>query len=838
MAARRGKTGEGQDGAPDLYDTKYYINRELSWLEFNRRCLEEAEDTTNPLLERVKFLAICYGNLDEFYMIRVPGIISKNPIPGPDYASVNYNFLMQQVTAKVGGLVDEYASCWNGLKEALAGAGIMVNRVDDLTPDQQAWIAEFYKLRVHPLLTPLALDVSHPFPFISNNSLNIAVRMYDKNRDILYARVKVPIGTLPRFVRIPSPKGEQYVLLEDILEKHISSLFPGLDVEGAYTFRVTRNADVKVTIDEACDFMTAVEESLEDRDIGFPVRMTVESTMPTDMVKLFSRNLKISDLQVHRTDAIGLGDLWELVGLDHPKLKEKPFEPYMPPELAEGMDMFEAIKERDWILYHPYEAFSAIVRFVNESAEDPYVQSIKICLYRIGKDPSLIKALMRAKENGKTVSVLMELRAKFDESNNIQWAREMEKIGVHVVYGPVNLKVHSKLLQVVRLEGDKLVRYTHMSSGNYNTSSAKQYADISFLTSNPELGEDVGELFNALTGYFGPRMYHHLLVAPLTLKDSLLKKIEREIEVCGRTGSGYIAMKANGLIDSDIIATLYKASMAGVKIDLNIRGLCCLRPGIPGISENIRVISIVDRFLEHSRIYYFENGGEPEMYMGSSDMMPRNLLARVEILFPVLDKKMLELIRDDILHISLSDNVKARELQPDGTYRFVQRAVGEKKIRSQKWFIDHRGCWHGAQERLRDHRIHRRRNQLHPPARGQVLSRDLGHADLPGQGIGPSGEEPLLFRQDRRRIRQEERAGDRPLRGDLEEPGGFPCPRLRHLRRSRGREQRRSAARSVGQRGAPDHPRDRGGQADIAGSLRGFRARRPHHRDGYRRRKH
>ena len=467
---------------------------------------------------------------------------------------------------------------------------------------------------------------------------------------------------------------------------------------GAYTFRVTRNADVKVTIDEACDFMAAVEESLEDRDIGFPVRMAVERSMPTDMVRLFARNLKITDLQVHRTDIIGLGDLWELVGLDRPKLKEKPFEPYMPPELAEGMDMFQAIRDRDWILYHPYESFSAIVRLVNESAEDPYVQSIKICLYRIGKDPSLIKALMRAKENGKTVSVLMELRAKFDESNNILWAREMEKIGVHVVYGPVNLKVHSKLLQIVRLEGDRLVRYTHMSSGNYNTSSAKQYGDISFLTSNPEIGEDVGELFNALTGYFGPRMYTHLLVAPLTLKSSLIQKIEREIDVCKATGSGYIAFKANGLIDSDIIAALYKASIAGVRIDFNIRGLCCLRPGIPGVSENIRVTSIVDRFLEHSRIYYFENGGNPEMYMGSSDMMPRNLLARVEVLFPVLDREMLVRIRDDILRIHLADNVKARILQPDGTYRMVERAPGEKKLRSQKWFIDHRGCWHGPGE--------------------------------------------------------------------------------------------------------------------------------------------
>ena len=425
--------------------------------------------------------------------------------------------------------------------------------------------------------------------------------------------------------------------------------------------------------------------------------MVAEGSMPTEMVKLFSRNLKLTGVQVHRTDAIMLVDLWQLVGLDFPKLKDKPFEPYTPPELAEGMDIYEAIKSRDWILYHPYESFSTIVRFISTSADDPYVQSIKICLYRIGKDPSIIKALMRARENGKTVSVLMELRAKFDESNNILWARELEKMGVHVVYGPVDLKVHSKLLQVVRLEGNRLVRYTHMSSGNYNTSTAKQYGDISFLTANPEIGEDVGELFNALTGFFGPRMYNHLLVAPLTLKSSLIQKIEREIDIHKVTGNGYIAMKANGLIDSDIIASLYKASIAGVRIDLNIRGLCCLRPGIPGVSENIRVTSIVDRFLEHARIYYFENGGKPEMYMGSSDMMPRNLLARVEVLFPVLDKEMMVNIRDSILRVHLSDNVKARVLQPDGTYVLAERDPDEKKLRSQKWLIEHRGVWHGTE---------------------------------------------------------------------------------------------------------------------------------------------
>ena len=683
-------TEEVTTQAPDLYDERYYINRELSWLEFNRRCLAEAMDESNPLLERVKFLAICYGNMDEFFMIRVPGIMAKGHSPGADDLNVNYDVLMEQISTTVQQFVQQYGICWNELKRCLAEKGIHVNKVQELNPDQQAWVAAFYKERVHPLLTPLALDVSHPFPFISNNSLNIAVRMYDKKHEQLYARVKVPVGPLPRFVQVPSSSGLVFVMLEDIIETHISALFPGLEVDGAYTFRVTRNADVKVTIDEACDFMTAVEESLEDRDVGFPVRMAAEGTMPTEMIRLFAKNLNLSGVQVHRTDAIMLVDLWQLVGLDFPKLKDKPFEQYTPPELAEGMDIFEAIRQKDWILFHPYESFSTIVRFMQTAADDAQVQSIKICLYRIGKDPSIIKALMRARENGKTVSVLMELRAKFDESNNIRWSRELEKIGVHVVYGPVDLKVHSKLLQVVRLEG-------HMSSGNYNTSTAKQYGDISFLTANPEIGEDVGELFNALTGYFGPRMYNHLLVAPLTLKSTLIQKIEREIEVHKATGKGYIAMKANGLIDSDIIASLYKASIAGVRVDLNIRGLCCLRPGISGVSENIRVTSIVDRFLEHSRIYYFENGGHPEMYMGSSDMMPRNLLARVEVLFPVLDKEMMVNIREHILKIHLADNVKARELLPDGTYRLVERAEGEKKLRSQKWFIDHRGIWHGSQ---------------------------------------------------------------------------------------------------------------------------------------------
>ena len=685
----------------DLYDRSLYINREISWLGFNKRCLEEAMDDTNPVLERVKFLAICYGNMDEFFMIRMPGLLGAEVDRlvniGPD-AYDDEGELISVLNDKVRELIDGYEDCWAHLEEPLAANGISILSVSALDPKQKMWVDDYYQERLHPLLTPLALDISHPFPFISNNSLNVAVKLRREDGEVLYARVKVPVGILPRFVKVPSEgQMKQFVLLENILKDNIGALFPGLEVLGCYKFRITRNADVKVTIDEAVDLMSAVEIALDSRDAGFPVRMVVEDSMPSDLVSVFAKNLKLRDQQVTRASDKGmmLTDLWEIYGINMPSLKYKSFVPAVPQEISESVSMFDVIRQKDWILFHPYETFDTVIRFLRESADDPNVQSIKICLYRLGKNSEIIRQLMRAKEKGKAVSVLMELRAKFDEVNNIALARELEKIGVHVVYGPVNLKVHSKLLQVVRLEKDHLVRYTHMSSGNYNANTAKQYADISFLTANQDIGEDVGELFNALTGYFGPRKYKHLLVAPLTLKSTLIEMIRNEAEVKKAGGKAYIAMKANGLIDSDIIVELYKASMAGVKIDLNIRGLCCLRPGIKGISDNITVTSIVDRFLEYERIYYFHNDGDPKMYMGSSDMMPRNLLARVEILFPVLDKEMMVRIRDDILNITLNDNVKARELKSDGTYVLRKRAGGEKKLRSQEWFLENKGVWHG-----------------------------------------------------------------------------------------------------------------------------------------------
>ncbi|MDR0309189.1 MAG: polyphosphate kinase 1, partial [Candidatus Methanoplasma sp.] len=607
----------------DLYDHSLYINRELSWLEFNRRCLAEAGDPKVPLLERVKFLAIAYGNMDEFFMIRVPGLLQKEESKsliaiGPDVYR-DTKALMEEINASVDNLVDGYEECWSGLRKELNGCGIRIHDIESLSDDQKQWVEEYYRERVHPLLTPLALDISHPFPFISSNSLNIAVKISVKSGHV-YARVKVPVGILPRFVRIPSgPPGMDFVQLEDIVKSNIHELFHGMKVTEAYIFRVTRNADIEATIDEACDLMSAVETSLDSRDIGFPVRMLVEEGMPNEMISLFGKNLKLRDNQIHTASLGGmlLTDLWQIASLDMPELKEKGFVPYIPPEFGDGMNIFDTIKKKDWVLFHPYESFDIIVRFLNEAADDPNVQSIKICLYRTGKDRSIINALGRAREKGKTVSVLMELRAKFDETNNIYLAKELEKIGVHMVYGPVEMKVHSKMLQVVRLEKDKLIRYTHLSSGNYNISTAKQYCDISFLTTDKSIGEDVGELFNALTGVFGPREYEHILVAPMTLKKALIAKIKREADNHREGKKAHVIMKANGLVDSDVIAELYKASMAGVKIDLNIRGLCCLRPGIKGVSENITVTSIVDIFLEHSRIYYFENGGSPEMYMGS-----------------------------------------------------------------------------------------------------------------------------------------------------------------------------------------------------------------------------
>ncbi len=675
----------------DLSDKKYYINRELSWLEFNQRCLDEANNQDNPLLERVKFLAICYNNLNEFLMIRMPGLISSTPSlaqTAPDY--ISNDKIIGLVSERMNKLYSDYEVCWKNLRKALAKKKIHIRKIDELTKEQKESVKKYYKERVHMLLTPLALDISHPFPFISNNSLNVAFRLKGETNGVVYARVKVP-DSLERFVRVPGKKTD-FVLIEDVIMDSADRLFPGMSILGSYSFCIIRNADVKVSIDEACDLMSAVEESIGERDMGYPVAMIVNSEMPKNMRAKFLRNLNLTDEQVITTkDALSLSDLWQLYSLDRPALKEKPLIQSVPFDLQEDGDMFEWIRKKDRILFHPYESFGNIVRFMNQSATDPAVRSIKICLYRLGSDPSIFNALKAARMNGKSVSVLMELRAKFDEDRNIRWAKELEAIGVHVVYGPVNLKVHSKLLQVVRLEGDQYITYTHMSSGNYNVTTAKQYSDISFLTVNKDIGEDVSELFNALTGYYGQRRYKHLLVAPITLKKALIKKIDNEIKMHESHGNGHIIMKANGLVDQDIIAELYKASNAGVKVDLNIRGLCCLRPGIPDVSKNIRVISIVDRFLEHSRIYYFNNNNDPEMLMGSSDMMPRNLLARIEVLFPVLDKELMRSIKENILDIHFADNVKAKELKDDGTYVPVKK--DGKLLRSQQWFIDHNGCW-------------------------------------------------------------------------------------------------------------------------------------------------
>jgi len=670
----------------DLYSKDLYINRELSWLRFNHRLLEETKDRSNPLLGRAKFLAICYSNMDEFFMVRISSLIlqmdAANIPEMPDY--IGANPLMEWILKDVSMLMKTYKREWDRLKKELAANNIQIKEFGELTEPQKEWLSEFFTKKIRFHLTRLALDVSKPFPFVPNNSMNLIVRMKGS-----YEIVNVPLGRLPRFIEIPSDNAREFIMLEDVIKSFVQLMYPQ-KVLGAYMFRITKNAEVKVRMDVA-DPYSEVELAMGARDRGFPVMVMTESHMPHKIIDMLAKEMRFGSRQIYRfMGEVPLSDLWEIAHLDVPELQEKPFIPSIPSDLSEEHDLFKAIRKKDRLLFHPYEPFSTTIRLMEESANDPAVISINIALYRIGKDPSVVNALKTARKNGKSVLVMMELRAKFDEYRNMKWARELTAAGVRVIYGPPDIKVHSKILQVTRIENGEIVRYTHMSSGNYNTSTAKQYGDLAVLTARKELGEDVARLFDSLDSGFGLQYYRYLLVSPTSIKKEILKRIERETEHQKNGKKGYIAIKANGIIDFDVIAAMYRASMAGVKIDLNIRGPCCLRPGVKGVSDNIRVISIVDRFLEHSRIFYFENGGDPEMFMGSSDLMPRNLSLRVEILFPVLDKDMLISIKNNILDIHLSDTVKARELRSDGRYVKIK---SNSKFRSQEWFIENKGKW-------------------------------------------------------------------------------------------------------------------------------------------------
>jgi len=686
-----------------LGDPALYINRELSWCEFNRRVLEEARDPRRPLLERVKFLAIFAGNLDEFFMIRVSGLrrqiaagrTDADPEGAPrETVEAIRQILLEQLAA--------CSACWyRELLPALAEAGIRVLHYNELSAACMTQLREYFEREIFPVLTPLAFDPAHPFPHISNLSLNLAVVVEDPRYGERFARLKVP-DTLPRFLPVTDSDGRQlFVWLEDVVAANLDLLFPGMRVQAAFPFRITRDADVEIEEDEAADLLETVEEFVEMRDFGSEVRLEVDQAMPERIRDILVSNLSLAPYLVYTLDLpVGMANLMELMKLDRPDLKDRPFVPALPPAFTIEDSLFSVIARRDVLLYHPYDSFAPVVDFIREAARDPRVLAIKQTLYRVGANSPVVDALLEARHHDKQVAVLVELKARFDEENNIAWARALEQAGVHVVYGLLGLKTHCKLCLVVRRERDGIVRYVHLGTGNYNPITARVYADLGYFTADPAIGADATDLFNALTGYSRKEHYRKLLVAPRTMRQQLIARIEREIARQRKHGDGYLAFKMNALVDRDCIKALYRASRAGVKVDLQVRGICCLRPGVPGVSDNITVTSVVGRFLEHSRIYYFRNGGEAcpdgageEVLLGSADLMPRNLDGRVEVLFPVTDPALRESVIRDILAVHLRDSAQSRRLRPDGVYERLAPPPGEPPLDSQLWMVEHRGGW-------------------------------------------------------------------------------------------------------------------------------------------------
>ncbi len=695
---------------PILDDPTLYINRELSWIRFNRHVLDEARDESHPLLERVKFLAIFANNLDEFFMVRVSGLqrqsaqgVLKAPPDGMT-ASEQLDAIQQRLRPEL----ELQYNCWHtDILPKLADAGIFIHSFQNLNDDQKAALRRLYVDEIFPVLIPLAFDSAHPFPFISNLSLNLAIIVRDINKKELFARLKVPTNLFPRLVRIPEPDGiahtddkcVHFVYLEEIIAAHLNLLFPGLEIVASFPFRITRDADFDIEVDEASDLLTTVEEVMEARARGNPVRIEVDCSMHDNICHMFEKKLGVSSSMLYRVGhPVGMADLMQLLSLERPDLKDIPFLPSTPVELSDEKDIFSAIRKRDILIYHPYDSFTPVINFIRQAAHDPDVLAIKITLYRVGSKSPIVKALLEARENGKDVAALIELKARFDEENNIGWARALEHEGVHVVYGVVGLKVHAKLCMVIRREKDGIRRYMHLGTGNYNATTSHIYTDFGMFTCDQDIGQDVANLFNFLTGYARITSYKKLLVAPVTLRDEILRRIDREILRHQAFGDGHLAFKMNALVDPACISALYRASQAGVKVDLQVRGICCLRPGIPGISDHITVSAIVGRFLEHARLYYFHNGGQEEVFLGSSDLMPRNLDRRVEILFPVEDSGIKKALITIILAIQLSDTEKERLLQSDGTYTRQTTPPDAEPVNAQSWLVSHRGIWYNARQ--------------------------------------------------------------------------------------------------------------------------------------------
>ena len=679
--------------AAELERPDLYINRELSWIEFNRRVFKEALDSRHPLLERIKFLSIFETNLDEFIMIRLAGIkdqiASRKTLRSPDGRTAEQQ--LAAIREKLAPLVQEVRQYWrNELLSLLAEQHIYILDYEQLDEQQRSVIRTYFENEIFPVLTPLAVDSGHRFPHISNRSLNLAVVIGEN-----FARVKVP-PTLPRLVPVPMEEDVDdvqrtaFVWIEQVIAANLSMLFPGFDVWESYPFRVLRDADIELQEDEASDLLEYIEQEVRDRRFGAVVDLAVNPSMPVRIRNLLLNGLEITPHDLTVIDGpLGMGDVMELHNLARPELKDVPFTPRVPAFLQRGADMFSAISRRDILLHHPYDSFNSVVEFIRAASEDPQVLTIKQTLYRVGSNSPIVTNLLQAVENGKQVAVLVELKARFDEENNIAWARELEKAGVHVVYGLIGLKTHAKVALVVRKEEEGLRRYLHLGTGNYNASTAKIYEDLCLFTCEPDFGADATTLFNALTGYSRKNSYRKLLVAPVGLRRGISEYIEREIRLHRQHGNGRLIFKMNALTDPDIVRLLYRASQAGVSIDLIIRGMCSLRPCVPGVSENIRVRSLVGRFLEHSRVYYFGNNGNAEIYLGSADMMQRNLNARVETLFPIDSLELREVVLKRLLEPQLADTANAYELQSDGSYVRICPDEGEPQFDSQAYFITH-----------------------------------------------------------------------------------------------------------------------------------------------------
>ncbi|MGH8933806.1 MAG: RNA degradosome polyphosphate kinase [Egibacteraceae bacterium] len=687
--------------AVDLDDPQLHVNRELSWLEFNRRVLAQAIDADVPLLERLRFLAIFASNLDEFFMVRVAGLKSQVAAgvteTSPDGLTPHEQ--LKAISRRLRPMVDAAADCLHRqLVPLLARNGLAIVPMHDLAADQRTNLERYFEETVFPVLTPLAVDPGHPFPYISSLSLSLAVTVYDPTTGRThFARVKVP-EVLPRFVTVGLARA--FVPLEELIAANLSRLFPGMDVIESHGFRVTRNADLELEEDEAEDLLMAVEQELRRRRFGAVVRLEVAEDMPGYVVDILRDELDVDEVHTYPVPGmLGLGDLTQLADLDIPRLRWKPWTPRIHPRFARPepdnrpadsplppADLFAAIRRGDILVRHPYDSFRHTVeRFITAASEDPYVLAIKQTLYRTSGDSPIVKALIRAAEQGKQVAALVELKARFDEQANIAWARTLEKAGVHVVYGLVGLKTHSKTSLVVRRERDGLRRYVHIGTGNYNPKTAALYTDLGLLSCRPALGADLTDLFNYLTGYSRQETYRELLVAPVALRNQLAALIQRQIDVQRAERRGLIRAKLNSLIDERMITDLYRASQAGVQVDLIVRGICGLRPGVPGVSDHIRVISVVGRLLEHERVVQF---GHDDFYIGSADWMPRNLDRRVEVLTPVQDPELREELRH-IMDVTLADNVQAWTLGPDGSWTRRTPGDGEEPLASQEHFMAH-----------------------------------------------------------------------------------------------------------------------------------------------------